>query len=261
MHDLEIFEELVALKQKRLPAVLATVVESRGSVPRKAGAKMLIRADGTSLGTVGGGPVEVAVTEAAPEVLRSAQPRTLCFRLTEDEGYVCGGEVRIFLEPMGSVPRLLIVGNGHIGRATREAAVRTGFDAEIIDWLENPSLPQVDAQTNIVVATREHALDFQAVATALQTDAAFIGLIGSRRKRQALVDFLAHRGFAQEAIDRVVSPVGLAIGAETPEEIAISIVAQLIERNRGRGHGYRSDTAGSRAVETDGAIEAAPSAG
>lgn len=261
MDDLTLFEEIVALKKNRLPAVLATVVDSKGSVPRKAGAKMLLFGNGKALGTVGGGPVEAAVTEKAPEIIASGQPRSMTFRLTEDEGYVCGGEVRIFLEPLGSTPRLLIVGNGHIGRATSEIAVGAGFDAQVIDWVDNPVLPDVDSGTSIVIATREHLLDFQATAAALQTEATFVGLIGSRKKRKALEEFLLQEGFPKDAADRVTSPVGLPIGAETPEEIAISIVAQLIEHNRDKNNGSRSDTSGGWAVETDGTAETASSPG
>ncbi|NIQ94234.1 MAG: XdhC/CoxF family protein [Desulfuromonadales bacterium] len=185
----------------------------------------------------------------------------MTFRLTEDEGYVCGGEMQLFLEPLDSSPRLIIVGIGHIGQATGRIARSAGFDAEIVDWVEEPVLPQVDSRTSIVVATREHVLDFQAVAAALQTEAGFIGLIGSRNKRKALEEFLLQEGFPKEAPARIISPVGVPIGAETPEEIAVSIVAQLIEHNRDKGHGRRSDTTGSRTVATDGTVETASAAG
>lgn len=261
MDDLEIFEEIVELKKRRRPAVLATVVDTRGSAPRKAGARMLVRDDGTTLGTVGGGPVEAAATEAAPQVLQEGRPRSLSFRLTEDEGYVCGGEMRLFLEPLICPPRLVLVGNGHIGRATGQIAQSAGFGVEIVDWVETPALPEIDSNTSVVVATREHHLDFQAVAAALRTEAGFIGLIGSRKKRLALRDFLLQEGFAEESAQRVVSPVGLAIGAETPEEIAVSIAAQLIEHNRSMANGGDSDTSGGRAVPADGTFETASAAG
>src|SRR5512135_1563283 len=122
MHELPLYEEIIRLKKARVPATLATVVEPRGSAPRKAGAKMLVRRDGSIVGTIGGGQTEADTIVAAQEVLRRGQPRTLNFSLTEPHGAVCGGEVTIYLEPLVVPQHLVVVGGGHVGQAVGRAA-------------------------------------------------------------------------------------------------------------------------------------------
>lgn len=253
MTEAEFYKELSRVVEAGTPAALATVIEAGGSTPRKAGAKMLVLADGTSLGTVGGGRPEAETIEAARGIIGGADTRTLSFILTEEHGYVCGGSAKVFIEPLNSRPRLILFGAGHVGRALAPLAAGCGFRVSVVD--DRPEcattelLPgaaevicspmaealdnmAVDDATFILVVTKGHVSDFAVVRRALRTPAAFIGLVGSRRKREALFGELRAEGVAERDLERIVSPVGIAIGAETPEEIAVSIVAQLIERTR-----------------------------
>lgn len=253
MTEAEFYKELSKVVAAGTPAALATVIEAGGSTPRKAGAKMLVLADGSSLGTVGGGRPEAETIEAALRVVGGTSPCTLNFILTEEHGYVCGGSAAIFIEPLNSRPRLLLFGAGHVGRALAPLAAGCGFRVSVVD--DRPEcataellpgaaeivcspMPEaldtmfVDDATFIVVVTRGHESDFAVVRRALRTGAPFIGLVGSRRKREALFGQLRGEGVAERDLERIVSPVGIAIGAETPEEIAVSIVAQLIEHTR-----------------------------
>lgn len=278
MEDLHLYEEIVRLKKARIPAALATVVESEGSSPRKAGAKMLIRRDGTVCGTVGGGRIEAETLQAAAEVLRGGTPRTISFTLTEEHGFVCGGRVLIYIEPLAHPVQLVAVGAGHVGQALARSARQAGFEVTLTDPLPVPAgvensgfaVPElvapveeifetvpIDSTTYILIATRDHQHDFIAVKYALATDACYIGLVGSRRKRGALQQYLETAGLPPESMERIVSPAGLAIGAQTPEEIAISITAQLIQLRRNHAAKGVCHSAGSGAFATDGSVKTA----
>ncbi len=254
MTDLDIYREIVKLNEAGVLSSLATVVESTGSSPRKAGAKMLVRSDGTILGTVGGGKVETEVIGTALDVQKNGIPRTVTFTLTEEYGHVCGGSLLIYIEPNLVAPRLVIFGAGHVGRALAAAAKPIGFRVTMIDEREGTPIGEevpgadetircavnaafdllaIDANSYLVIATSTHEDDFAAVKMALRTPARFIGLLGSRRKRAVLEKILADEGFRAEAVNRVTIPVGLAIGAESPAEIAVSVVAQLVQVRKG----------------------------
>jgi xanthine dehydrogenase accessory factor len=271
MEDLPLYEEIIRLKTARIPAALATVVETKGSTPRKAGAKMLVRHDGSIVGTIGGGQTEVETIAAALEVIRLGQPRTSNFSLTEPHGSYCGGEVRIYLEPLVVPQQLVVVGGGHVGRAVGQAAELAGFKTTLIHtgalevqavqarYHSVQELPDafadlgVDSSSYIFIATTDHPQDFQATAAALNTEARYISLLGSRRKRLALEKYLAGRDFTPEVVARVFSPAGLEIGAETPAEIAISVVAQMIKVRRS-GYGEdRRNRPGGGPLAADGA--------
>jgi len=249
MTDLELYEDAVRLTRRGEAYALATVVAHGGSSPRKAGAKMLIRKDGSSCGSVGGGRVEKETVAAALHALTTGEPRLLEFILTEEHGFACGGSMSVFVEPCGQRPLLVLFGAGHVGRAITHLAGGCGFRVVVVD--ERPDcavqelLPgadrilcspvpaafaqlNLDRETAVIIATPGHLSDFDAVRGCLATDAGFIGLLGSRRKREALMQTLAQEGFDSEQRNRIVTPVGLDIGAQTPEEIAVSIVAQLI---------------------------------
>jgi xanthine dehydrogenase accessory factor len=253
MTDLDIFAEALRLGKAGEPFSLAVVTESSGSSPRKAGARMLVRGDGTVMGSVGGGTVELETVKAAQTALAEGAPRTLSFVLTEEHGFACGGSMTVFVEPHGSLPRLIMFGAGHVGRAVAALAWGCGFRVTVVD--ERPEcasreqLPgadevlccgvresfarlRVDADTRIVIATPGHQHDFDAVRGALATEAGFVGLLGSRRKRQTLLELLEKEGVDEAGRSRVVTPVGLDIGAQTPEELAVSIVGQLIQLRR-----------------------------
>ena len=277
MNDLHIFEEIVRLTRSGKPFALATVTSNSGSSPRKAGAKMLVRGDGTTLGSVGGGRVELETVRAALSALEEGVPRTLPFVLSEEHGFACGGAMSVYLEPHGSAPHLVMFGAGHVGRAVATLAKGCGFRVTMVD--ERPectgrdALPCADAiiccpvaeafgqlrldnECYLVIATPGHLHDFAAVRGALATNAGFIGLLGSRRKRETLLSTLAHEGFTQEQRERVITPVGLEIGAETPEEIAVSIVGQLIRERKNHGNARGSVVAGCRAIAADGELQA-----
>ena len=248
-NDIALFAEIVRLHTAGNASVLATVIDSSGSSPRKVGARMLVREDGSILGSVGGGRVEQEVIVSALAALRDGQPRQISFRLTERYNHVCGGFMGIFLEPNAAPYRLVIAGAGHIGTALTALGNFAGFHVTVLD--ERPEFasferfPEADAvisgpvvealeglavndTTAIVIATAGFEQDFGVVRAALKTPAGFIGMIGSNRKRAVLATTLAQEGFDAASAARVTIPVGLDIRAETPQEIAVSIVAQLI---------------------------------
>ncbi len=280
MNDLALFEEVVQLSKNNIPFALATVVDGSGSSPRKPGAKMLVRSDRSIRGTIGGGTAEQEVIDAALDSISDGKPQTISLVLTEKYGHVCGGKVIVFIEPLGLACRLVIFGAGHVGQALCRAAKFAGFRVVLSDersgYATKERLPdaddivigkservlpalQVTPNDYIVIATPDHEGDFAAVRAALKTQAGFIGMIGSRRKRAVLMKTLAEEGFTGADIDRVISPVGLAIGAESPEEIAVSIVAQLIQKRSESGINAASDSPGRRKVVEDGNRQAASS--
>ncbi len=241
------------LAEARAPYVLCTVIRTAGSTPRKAGAKLLVTAAET-FGTIGGGRVEYEATAEAKRLLAEgprARPRTRAMHLTHELAMCCGGEVEIFFEPYSPAARLLVCGGGHIAHALVPMAARAHFDvfvAEDLDELTGAArFPDaagfvddfdLDALATIglsgayvVVVTRDHAIDQGIVESLLRRDVPllFLGLIGSRRKSMLVRARLAHRGIRDTAVARLVCPVGLAIGAQTPAEIAVSILAQLID--------------------------------
>ncbi len=254
MTDLELYEEMVRLTRSGEPFVVATVVASTGSSPRKPGAKMLVRGDGSCLGSVGGGRVEKESVEAALEALADETPRMLEHVLTEENGYACGGSMSIYIDPQGHRPLLVMFGAGHVGRGVTALAHGCGFRVTVVDdrpeCATDAMLPGADRviclpvreacshlplgpDDSVVIATPGHHSDFDAVRGCLAGRAGFIGLLGSRRKRLTLLQKLEEEGYDADQRGRIVTPVGLAIGAQTPEEIAVSIVAQLIARRRG----------------------------
>lgn len=253
MNQLLIYEEIVRLKRKGEPFVLATVTEHSGSSPRKPGAKMLLRRDGSILGSVGGGRVEAATIIAAQAAFDDGTPKTLPFVLNEEHGFACGGAMTVFVEPHGSAPHLVMFGAGHVGKATASLAKGCGFRVTVVDerpeWANQEQIPyadellcspvreafgqlRLDGNSFVVIATPGHISDFEAVRGALGSEAGFIGLLGSRRKRETLLKTLSDEGFSEEQRARVITPVGVEIGAETPEEIAVSIVGQLVREKK-----------------------------
>ncbi len=274
MEDLHIFEELIHLHKTSEPAAFAVVVEASGSSPRKAGAKMLVSKDGSVKGSVGGGKIEADTIKAALQSIKDGKTRTLPFLLTEDNGFVCGGKVLIYIEPVSPTPKLVIIGAGHVGQAVAKTARLAGFDIVLADpYAESADvnkvrsfskadmdirLAELDTQlkitgdTYLIIATRTHDDDFLAVERALKTPASYIGLLGSRRKKAVLKSYLEGKGITGEEMQRIVTPVGLDIAAQTPEEIAVSIVAQIIQLRRSSDFPRVSDSAGGRTFPEDG---------
>jgi xanthine dehydrogenase accessory factor len=271
--DADIYEEVVRLTKQGVPSALAILVNKTGSAPQRTGAKMVVRSDGSILGTIGGGQLEARVIELGLQAMASRAPKTVSVELTEEQGYGCGGKVTVYVEPMLPAPRLFVFGAGHVGRALCFAAKFSGFHVTIIDdrpEFANPErLPDaddilvsdfeevfsndpLDGDAYVVIATRGHEHDFQVLKKVLKTKAGYVGLVGSRKKKEALTKTLEEDGFTEKDIKRVLIPVGLSIGSVTPEEIAISIIAQVIQHRRRHGSGNISSSACSRTVPEDG---------
>jgi xanthine dehydrogenase accessory factor len=250
---MDIYEEIVKLQRAGHRGALATIVNVRGSIPSFKSAKMLVRDDGTIAGTIGGGCVEAEVWQAAREVMASEKPRILTFDLNQDPKYdtglVCGGTLDIFVEPVLPTPLLYIFGAGHVGFELAKAAGRAGFDVIVTDDRETyanrerfSEVKEVIAEdfdkalsgltlnesAYVVIVTRGHRDDMRVLRWAVQTPARYIGMVGSRRKAITVFRELTNEGLKPELFERVHSPVGLDIGAITPEEIAVAIVAELI---------------------------------
>jgi xanthine dehydrogenase accessory factor len=255
--DADIFEEIRRLRREGRKAVLATIVQIRGSVPSFQTAKMLVRDDGSTLGSVGGGCVEADVWAAAQDVLREEKSKVMQFDLTEESmaegGLICGGKVEIFVEPVLPVPEMVIFGAGHISTQVSKIAVIAGFRTTIVDnrpvYANKERFPEAEnvysgsfeesfetiaptENTYLVIVTRGHQEDENVLRWAVATPARYIGMIGSKRKIRSIADNLTREGISRERIDRVHMPIGLDIGAVTPEEIAVAIVAEAIQIRR-----------------------------
>ena len=263
----EVAEALVELLKGGGRGALATVVRTAGSTPQEAGARLLLRPDGSMVGTVGGGAIEHAVIEALRDAQRTGTSQLLARDLGYDLGMCCGGRMEIFIEPVEAAPRLWLFGAGHVARPTAALARSVGFDVTVVDEREElnnearfPACRRevceplalldatpLDAGDWLLITTHDHHLDEEVLARALRTPARFIGLVGSRRKTLRLLQRIdakreAQAGQAQELggaappLDRsrLFAPVGLDIGALGPEEIAVSVVAELVALRRGR---------------------------
>lgn len=231
---LRALEEAIA---RREPAVLATVVEVRGASPAQPGFKLLLRADGSYVGNVGGGPLEQEVLRQAGEVLHQGQTRLVHYSLREEGkdalGMLCGGDVTVFLEPFLPKPILLIVGGGHIGRPLAEMARIVGYEVQVVDVRpERGDRKQLDPSaitdsTYVVLITENHETDEAALRQVVGTPAAYIGMIGSRRKVNIIFEHLRADGFREEDLRRVRAPIGLDLGGRLPAEIALAILAEI----------------------------------
>ena len=220
-----------------VPAALATVVDVQGASPARAGFKLLVRADGSCLGNVGGGALEQRVREDAAAALANGQPRLAHYRLTEAGpdalGMLCGGEVTVFIEPFLPQPTLLIVGGGHIGRPLAELARIVGYDVQVADVRpERGDRLQFESgaitdRTYVVLITEDHQTDEAALRRALPTPTPYIGMIGSLRKVGIIFEHLRGEGASAEALARVRAPVGLDTGGREPAEIALAILAEI----------------------------------
>jgi len=246
----EIFERVLTMQSKGEYGVLVTVVRADGSTPRKVGTRMLVFEDGSILGTIGGGQVEQAVKSEAQAVLKAGTPTVRHFKLTQELAMCCGGQMTFLMEPVVPPLRLVVFGCGHVGQAILEQASNLDFQITAVDDLEDNLLiaskmnlhevvdtydkDRVDSldygsDTLVVIATREHALDQRLLEAVLTKGNRYVGVIGSKRKAHMQRQRLLAKGFEQALVDAVVCPMGLDIGAQTPAEIALSVVAQLVE--------------------------------
>ncbi len=257
MSDREVYTALLKAKDEGRPVVLATIIRDSGSVPRHAGSKMLIYPTGAIVGTIGGGELENRAIAAAADVIKKGQPYILHIDLTDpargDAG-VCGGQMDIFLEPIMPEPTVLVIGCGHCGQALAELAHWLGYRVIVTDdraELCNPQImPYADQhyaiqpgeiaekipiheRTYIAAVTRGLPLDIAMIPGLLKTPAPFIGVMGSRRRWAVAAKTLKEQGISKSDLARVHAPIGLELNAETPREIAVSIMAEIIAVQRG----------------------------
>jgi xanthine dehydrogenase accessory factor len=261
----DVFEEIVRLRGLGQKCALATIVDVRGSIPSYESAKILVREDGTMAGTIGGGCVEADVVAAAREVIRTEKPQRLTFNLDQDAAYegglICGGALEVFIEPVLPAPRAVIFGAGHISRSLSKALAMAGFAPVVVDDRETfadrerfPEAVEVHAgpyeevfpqlgigeDGYVAIVTRGHRDDMRVLKLALAAPARYIAMIGSKRKVIGVIRELIKEGVPQSAFERLYAPMGLDIGAVSPEEIAISVAAEMIAVRRKAGSAWRS---------------------
>ncbi len=261
---MSLYQALAKLEKENGAGALCTIIRSNGSVPRHTGSKMLVLTDGSITGTVGGGELENRVRVEALQAIVDGRPRLLEYNMSDpargDPG-VCGGQVEIFVEPMLPKPTLVIIGAGHVGKAVAHLAHWLGFrvvvtddrpdfcteqvvpEADIYLPLEMAELPQaleITPWTYLVLTTRGSNVDVEGLPALLETPAAYIGVIGSQRRWATARKEISAKGVSSEKLDRVHSPIGLELNAETPEEIAVSIMAEIIMLRQGADGGVMS---------------------
>ncbi len=252
----EVYRALLAVLDSGGSAAICTVVESAGSSPQKLGSKLLVRGDGSTVGTIGGGAVEQAAIDKAKEVLASGRALLFKAHLARDLAMCCGGRMEVFIEPVGDRPWLLLFGGGHIGAALCEVADLAGFRVHVIDEREAyanrerhlratrvtcgdpldllPDLPW-GPQTFAVIVTHSHRRDEDILARCAGLERRYLGMIGSRSKVRKFLRRYDSRGLDLRSLEGVRAPVGLDIAARDPGEIAVSIVAEMVAVRRGAG--------------------------
>ncbi|WP_395809841.1 xanthine dehydrogenase accessory protein XdhC [Archangium minus] len=250
---MDLYAEMAALVSEGRPFVLATVIESAGSTPQKPGSKLVVLEDGSLRGTVGGGAIEHQIIQAAQALLASPEhTRIIETHLTHELGMCCGGRMKVFLEKHGAPPRLTVFGAGHVARELASLAHRVGFRVTVVDarpeWANPERFPDCELLVKdpadharalpggpehyFCVTTHDHPLDQAVVEALLDKPSAYLGVIGSRRKAERFRMRLRAAGFTEPAVERLRSPMGVDIGALTPQEIAVSIVGELIQVRR-----------------------------
>lgn len=254
---MDVFEELVEVRRKGEKAALCTIVEVQGSIPSFQSAKMLIKQDGSMTGTIGGGCTEAEVWNAAREVIEAEQPRMLTFNLGQDAAYdnglICGGQLNVYVEPVLPIPTAYIFGGGHISKSLSKVATLAGFRTGVIDDREQYAnrerfpeavevhaddyekvFPQLEVNNSsyLIIVTRGHRDDMKVLGWAARSQARYVAMIGSKRKTIEVCKQLLADGVTLEQLSRVHAPMGFDIGAITPEEIAVAVVAEMIHHRR-----------------------------
>ena len=262
----EVFAALGEALKHGEDVALVTIVSANGSTPQRVGAKMLVYADGRVVGTIGGGCYENEALWKARESLKTRKATTARYELADDfaaeSGLICGGQMEVFIEPIEPAPAVYIFGAGHVGQFVGRVAHDAGFRVHVVDdrekfanrerfpdaaeiivddiptWLANASLP---SSAYAVVVTRGHRHDLDALRALAPRNLRYLGLIGSRAKVKRIYDVLVEDGSVPiERLETIHAPIGLDIGAVTPQEIAVSIVAELIAIRRGKGEAVTS---------------------
>jgi len=278
---MDIYEQIVQLRREGRRGAVATITTVRGSIPSFQTAKMLVRDDGSIAGTIGGGCVEAEVWQAAREVMEEEKPRTLTFNLNNnpkyDTGLVCGGTLEVFIEPVLPPALLYVFGAGHVAYNLYKVAMIAGFEVVVVDDRESyanserfPDAREIIADdfedvthrlhvpesAYIVIVTRGHRDDMRILRWAVNLNTRYLGMIGSRRKTIAIYKELEQEGIAAEKFAGIHAPIGLEIGAVTPEEIAVAIVAEMIAVRRqaipnvpGKAISYSSRSAASERAQ------------
>jgi xanthine dehydrogenase accessory factor len=255
----EVFAALGEALKRGEDVALVTIVSANGSTPQRVGAKMLVYADGRVVGTIGGGCYENDALWKARETLKTRKACTVRYELADDfaeeSGLICGGQMEVFIEPIEPSPAVYIFGAGHVGQFVGRVAHDAGFQVHIVDdrekfanrerfpdaaeivvddipsWLARTSLP---ASAYAVIVTRGHRHDLDALRSLSQQNLRYLGLIGSRAKIKRIYDVLVEDGSVPvDRLETIHAPIGLDIGAVTPQEIAVAIVAELIAIRRG----------------------------
>jgi len=255
----KLYQRLWEMVERDEPAALVTLLETKGSAPGKAGFKMLVDEQGESLGTVGGGLIEARIIKEAREALKNNSSSIKTYTLDTEEaggiGMLCGGEVTVFIDVIVSPDTLVIAGAGHVAQSLAEVADFLGYSITVIDdreeFCNKERFPQAELclvgdigekleevamnqNTFLTIVTRGHAYDEIALENALQKEVGYIGMIGSKKKIEAIYQNLLQKGFSEKNLQKVHAPIGLDIGAETAEEIAVSIMAEIIRyKNKG----------------------------
>lgn len=251
------YERLAALEREGRLVAMATIIRASGSVPRHEGSKMLVYPNGRIEGTIGGGELERRVIEEALQVLKEGKPRILNYSFSDPEKGdvgVCGGEIEVFVEALRPNATLVVIGGGHVGKAVTHLASWLGFRVVVTDDRSEFATPEavpgadvyipcalsdlpgkmnINHDTYLVLTTRGNSIDIDGLPALLETPAAYIGVIGSRRRWETTAKGLKEKGVSKEKIARVTSPTGLELNAETPEEIAVSILAEIVMQHRG----------------------------
>jgi len=257
----EVFTAALAALERGEPAALVTIVSTIGSTPQRVGAKMLVFSDGRIVGTIGGGCYENDAFWKAREAIKTRRPEMVHYELSDDfaqeTGLVCGGQMDVYIEPIEPSPELYIIGAGHVGFHLARLAADVGFRVHVVDdrekfanlerfptavevvaddipaWIDRANLP---AHAYAVIVTRGHTNDLEALRVLAPRELRYLGLIGSRAKVARIYEALVEAHMPAEALRRVHAPIGLDIGAVTPQEIAVSILAELIAVKHGKEH-------------------------
>lgn len=276
---MDVYDELIRLRRLGQKCAIATIVQVRGSIPSFESAKLLVREDGSMTGTIGGGCVEAEVWNAAREVIETEKSKHLSFNLGQDAAYdnglICGGQLDVFVEAIIPPPRAVIFGAGHISRSLGKVATLAGFSTTIVDNRESfanrerfPEADEIFAEeyedvfpklnvnesSYLIIVTRGHRDDMRVLRWAATTDARYIAMIGSKRKVISVMRELEKEGLSRQQVDRIYAPMGLEIGAISPEEIAVSVAAEMIAVRRNPSSSWRSLSMSIFAAESTQAL-------
>nr|WP_300002624.1 XdhC/CoxI family protein [Tissierella sp.] len=262
MADLSVLKETMELIDAREQVAVATITRATGSAPRGVGTMMAVLKDRKIIGTIGGGALENHVIDLSLDALKSGKSESHKLRLDDKKiGMICGGEVDVFIDVYRNKPKLMIFGGGHVGFAIYEQALLLDFDISIFDdreeFLNKERFPhaselvmgdieetlkdyKIDKNTYIVVVTRGHKCDQEALEMVVNSEAAYIGAMGSKKKVIEMMEHLKEKGFSEEILKRVYAPIGLDIASEEPKEIAVSIMSEvLLVKNKGNAEHRR----------------------